>query len=122
MAFSKTKYADFLTNKKLLIFPIIGRGCFLLMVGGMSFWFWLQNYRGVDITHLSTYTILKIYLLVPTILFASNLIAVFMTATLAVCTIEYYAGLKFSIYEGLLAAKSRWLTLMMWSAISVTLG
>lgn len=117
---AKQSLVIFRHHFRLLIYPIIGRGCFLLVLSSFSVWLWYLHTKNISINQLPDASIVKFYLILLSALFICNLITIFMSAAFAVTIAEYHTGLNPSIKEGLRAGKKRWLTLFSWIIFRLT--
>ena len=99
--------AYFQRHKKLLILPLIGRGFFFMVFGGMGLVFWAMRSKKIDYYHWSGKEILLFYAAILLAALLANMVSSYFSGTLIVCMRQNENGAKTDLSASLRAAKQR---------------
>jgi Family of unknown function (DUF6159) len=131
MLFKKSKHgwrllrqslAVFRKYKKLLLFPLIGRGFFFLIIVAITGMVWAIRSGLIDYNRLSTADIGWMYLIVILALWFGNLVSAYCNAALTVCLIQCDQNQPISLTQGFRTAARRWLIIFEFILAYFTVG
>jgi len=112
----------FWKHKKLLIFPLIGRGIFFMILLAITTLVWMVNTGIINYNRLSTREIVWIYVIVLAVLWIGNIVSAFFNAALTACLRQEQQGQEIRLSAGFGEAGRRFWTIFCWIIAHFTFG
>lgn len=109
-------------QKKLWIFPLIGRGFFFAIIVATTLMVWALRAGKIDYQALSSAQVLWGYIVLLLLLWFANGFSAFFNAAFIACLIQKENGATVSVRKGLQVATSRLSTIGIWILAHFTLG
>lgn len=109
-------------HKKLLIFPLIGRGFFFTIIVIMSALVWIIRSGKIDYNSLTTKQVLWGYFFLILALWIGNIVSAYFNAALSFCLFQYEKNQKISLVEGLRVAGQHFWNIFNWILAHFILG
>ncbi len=117
---AKTSFKVLMTNKKLIIFPVLSAMSVLLVLG--SFGITIFASAGWDTDNLNHYNRGTIYLFTFLFYIVNYFIIVFFNMSLMNCAKQYFDGEEVSVMKGLSFSMSRIGAIFAWAVFAGTVG